>query len=138
MKVPQKIKHRLTMKAVKMLIAQSCLILCDPMDSSPSGSSVHGIFQARMLEWAAISFCRGCSGSPALQEDSLPSEPPRTPKTDHMIQQFHFWVYIQKIIYIYTYTHTHTHTHIYTHTHTHIYQISSVQSLSRVRLFTTP
>ena len=35
---------------------QSCLTLCDPMDSSPPGSSVHGILQARILEWVAISF----------------------------------------------------------------------------------
>ena len=34
-------------------VAQSCLTLCDPMDCSPPGSSVHGIFQARILEWAA-------------------------------------------------------------------------------------
>ena len=37
------------------LVAQSCQILCDPMDCSPSGSSVHGIFQTRILEWTAIS-----------------------------------------------------------------------------------
>ena len=35
---------------------QSCPILCDPMDRSPPGSSVHGIFQARTLEWGAIAF----------------------------------------------------------------------------------
>ena len=35
-------------------VAQSCLTLSDPMDCSPSGSSVHGIFQARVLEWGAI------------------------------------------------------------------------------------
>ena len=35
---------------------QSCLTLCNPMDCSPPGSSVHGIFQARVLEWAAIAF----------------------------------------------------------------------------------
>ena len=35
---------------------QSCLTLCDPIDSSPPGSSVHGILQARILEWVAISF----------------------------------------------------------------------------------
>ena len=35
--------------------------LCDPMDCSLSGSSVHGIFQARVLEWIAISFSRGSS-----------------------------------------------------------------------------
>ena len=35
---------------------QSCLTLCDPIDSSPSGSSVPGILQARILEWVAIAF----------------------------------------------------------------------------------
>ena len=40
-------------------VAQSCLTLCDPMDYSLPGSSVHGIFQARVLEWVAISFSRG-------------------------------------------------------------------------------
>ena len=38
-----------------------CMTLCDPMDCSLSGSSVHGIFQARVLEWVAIAFSRGSS-----------------------------------------------------------------------------
>ena len=38
--------------------AQSCLTLCVPMDCSPPGSSVHGTFQARILEWVAISYSR--------------------------------------------------------------------------------
>ena len=38
---------------------QSCLTLCDPIDSSPPGSSVLGILQSRILEWVAISFSRG-------------------------------------------------------------------------------
>ena len=42
-------------------VAQSCLTLCDPMDFSPPGSSNHGILQARVLEWVAISFSRGSS-----------------------------------------------------------------------------
>ena len=42
-------------------VTQSCPTLCDPMDCSLSGSSVHGIFQARVLEWIAISFSRGSS-----------------------------------------------------------------------------
>ena len=42
-------------------VAQSCPTLCDSMDCSLSGSSVHGIFQARVLEWIAISFSRGSS-----------------------------------------------------------------------------
>ena len=41
--------------------AQSYLTLCDLMDCSPPGSSVHGIFQAQILEWVAISYSRGCS-----------------------------------------------------------------------------
>ena len=44
-------------------VAQSCLTLCDPMDCGLPGSSVHGIFQARVLEWVAISFSRGSSWS---------------------------------------------------------------------------
>ena len=93
--------------------AQSCLTLCDPVDCNLPVSSVHGILQARILEWVAMSFSTvrsGCSlivarlpvffsllsvlnspgvccqsllpnsgiksGSPPLQADSLPSEPP--------------------------------------------------------------
>ena len=40
---------------------KSCPTLCDPVDCRPSGSSVHGISQARILEWVAISFSRGSS-----------------------------------------------------------------------------
>ena len=46
---------------VKVLVAQSCLTLCDPTDCSSPGSSVHGILQARILEWVAILFARGSS-----------------------------------------------------------------------------
>ena len=42
-------------------VAQSCLTLCDPMDCSLPGSSLHGILQVRVLEWVAISFSRGSS-----------------------------------------------------------------------------
>ena len=48
-------------KLRKSEVAQSCLTLCDPMDCSLPGSSVHGIFQARVLEWIAISFSSGSS-----------------------------------------------------------------------------
>ena len=44
---------------MKVLITQSCLTLCDPMNYSPPGSSVHGILQTRILEWVAILFSRG-------------------------------------------------------------------------------
>ena len=43
------------------LHAKSCLTLCDPVDCSPPGSSVRGIFQARVLEWVALPFCSGSS-----------------------------------------------------------------------------
>ena len=46
---------------VSGLVAKSCPTLCDPMDCSLPGSSVHGISQARILEWVAISFCQGSS-----------------------------------------------------------------------------
>ena len=41
-------------------VAQSCPTLSDPMDCSPLGSSVHGIFQAKVLEWGAIAFSEKC------------------------------------------------------------------------------
>ena len=44
---------------VKALVAQSCLTLCNPMDGSPQGSSVHGILQARIPEWIAFPFLQG-------------------------------------------------------------------------------
>ena len=46
---------------VKALVAQLCLTLWDPMDCTVSGSSVHGILQARILQWVAIPFSRGSS-----------------------------------------------------------------------------
>ena len=46
---------------VKVLVTHLCPTLCDPVDYSPPGSSVHGILQARMLEWVAMPFSRGSS-----------------------------------------------------------------------------
>ena len=63
-------------------VTQSCPTLSDPVDCSPPGSSIHGIFQARVLEWGAIAFSRGVLINPGieprsltLQMDSLPAEP---------------------------------------------------------------
>ena len=84
---------------------KSCPTLCDPLDCSPSGSSVHGISQARILEWVAFSFCRGSSqprdqtGVSCIAGRFFTTKPPRKP---------------------------------------HISKVSSVQSLSHVRLFVTP
>ena len=57
-------------------VAQSCLTLCNPMDCHPPGSSIHGIFQARVLEWGAIAFSAPIgfiSSHQALQGICLPS-----------------------------------------------------------------
>ena len=48
-------------RKVKVLVAQSCPTLCDPMDRSPPGSSIYGILQARISAWVAISFSKGSS-----------------------------------------------------------------------------
>ena len=71
---------------VKVLVIQSHTTLCDPMDCSLTGSPVHGIVQARTLENGNIGLSFPSPrdlpdpgiepGSPALQADSLPSEPP--------------------------------------------------------------
>ena len=67
---------------MKVLVAQLCPTLCNPMDCSLPDSSVHGILQARILEQVAIPFSQDLPDpgikpmSPALQEASLSSEPP--------------------------------------------------------------
>ena len=67
-------------------VAQSCPTLCDPVDCSLLGSSVHGIFQARVLEWVAISFSRRSSQPrdwtriSRIAADALLFEPPGKPK----------------------------------------------------------
>ena len=68
---------------VKVKVSQLCPTLCNPMDCSLSGFSVHGILQARILEWVDFPFSRG-SSQPRDQTqvsliDSLPSKPPGQP-----------------------------------------------------------
>ena len=68
-------------RVVKVKVTQSCPTLCDPMDYT-----VHGILQARILEWVAFPFSRGFPHpgmeprSPALRVDSFPAEPPGKPR----------------------------------------------------------
>ena len=63
-------------------VTQSCPTLCDPVDCSPPGSSIHGILQARILEWLPFPSPGDLPNpgieprSPALQADALPSDPP--------------------------------------------------------------
>ena len=66
---------------IVVLVTKLCPTLCDPMDHSPPGFSVHGISQARRLEWVAILFSRGSSNLHLLhwQADSLPLSHPGNP-----------------------------------------------------------
>ena len=80
----QRVPYRINLsRKIKVLVAQSCPTLFDPMDCSLAGSSVHGIFQASILEQVAIPFSRG-SSQPRGQtqvccivNNSLSSEPRR-------------------------------------------------------------
>ena len=79
-----------------ILVVQSCLTLCDRMDCSLPGSSVHGIL--RQEYWSGLPFPSPGDlpnpgiepRSPGLQADSLSSESPGKPKNYQMTQQFHF------------------------------------------------
>ena len=68
-----------------MFVTQSHLTICDLMDCSLPGTSVHGILQVRIMEWVAIPFSKDPPeqgikpGSPSLQTDSLPPELPGKP-----------------------------------------------------------
>ena len=80
--------------------AQSCPTLCDPLDSSPPGSSVHGTLQARILEngkeWLPFLSPGDLPNSgmeprsSTLQVDSLPAEPPRKPTRQHKLENKEF------------------------------------------------
>ena len=63
----QELEAEYTYLEAKLL--QSCLILCDPMDYKPPDFSVHGIFQARILEWVAISFSSLSGGTQLNPQD---------------------------------------------------------------------
>ena len=87
-------------ECVRAKSLQLCPTLCNPMDCSPPGSSVHGILQARTLEWVAMPSYRGSSQpesltSPALAGSSLPLVPPGKPY-DHIV--FHVgWIKVDLI-----------------------------------------
>ena len=73
---------------VCVLVIQSCPTLCNPTDCSPPGFSVHGILQARILEWVATPSSRG-SPDPGVKRSSasqvtvsLPTKPPGKPDGD--------------------------------------------------------
>ena len=86
-------------------LLQLCQILCNPVDSSPPGSSVHGILQGRILEWIAMPSSRGsswprdqtCICLLHWQVDSLPPAPPGNPIINYFHQRnqlrFSFWLW---------------------------------------------
>ena len=86
---------RLEVQWVKVLVTKLCPTLLTPMDCSLPGSSVHGIFQARILEWVAISFSRGSSWPTDWTQVSCIAgrfftiwatrEAPRSPRSDSLL-----------------------------------------------------
>ena len=92
-------------------VTQSCLTLCNTMDCSPPGSSVHGISQARIWEWIANSFSRGSS----LTRDWT------CISCAFCIAGWFFthWA-TEKSIYASIHTHTHTHTYVYIYMYTYL------------------
>ena len=80
-------------------ILSRVLLFCDPVDCSPPGSSVHGILQARTLEWVAISFSRGSSWprdqTPiSWQASSLPLGHLGNPRIDYQQESAYFSAYV--------------------------------------------
>ena len=89
------------------LVIKSCLTLCDPMNYSPPGFSIHGISQARTLEWVAVPFFRE-------------SYQPRDQTWISCIgrQILYHWA-TGKSTHMYTYTQSYIHKHTCAHTHVH-------------------
>ena len=81
-------------------VAQSCPTLCDPMDCSPPGSSVHGTFQARVLEWVSIGFSiREFAAAKSLQScltlcNPIDGSPPGSPVPGILQARTREWVAI--------------------------------------------
>jgi len=100
-------------------VAQSCLTLCDPMDRSLPGSSSHGIFQARVLEWVAIAFSGTHTHTSYLSVSHTHTH------TKSVIQETLSHTHIHTLFISHPVTYTHTHTH--THTHPYLLVIQETQ-----------
>ena len=110
---------------------QSCPTLCDPMDCSPPGFSIHGILQARTLEWVAISFSNARKWKVKVKSFSRVRllATPRTaayqapPSMGFSGQQYWSGVPLPSPIYVYThiYTYVYVYIHICIHTYMSIY-----------------
>ena len=90
-------------------VTQSCPTLCDPVDCTLPGSSVHGILQARILEWVAISFSRGSSRPRDRTQIShiagrcfnLWAKAKEVPKSQILMQYFYLFSFIKIFICVY-------------------------------------
>ena len=89
-----------------MSVTQSGLTLCDPMNCGLLSSSVHGLLQARTLDWVAIPFPRDLydpgtePGPPASQADSLPSEPPGRPSSMYASYLLSVWLSLTNLSHV--------------------------------------
>ena len=134
--------------STKVLVTQPCPTVCDWMDCSLPGSSVHGILQARPVKWVAIPFSRGFSQprdwTPHLlqllywQVDSLQSEPP------YIYIHTHIYIYKISCIYILCTLHieNYMYINIYTNINMHLKSIvlgknTYIQSLWRYNIYTS-
>ena len=97
---------------------QLCPTLCDTIDSIPLGSSVHGIFQAIILEWFTIFYSRGSSlprnwtRAPALTSGFFTRKP---------LGSLYIYIYIYIYMYIYTYIYTYINIYMYIYIHLYMY-----------------
>ena len=95
---------------------QSCPAFCNLMDPSPPGSSVHGILQARILEWVALPSFRGSSWPRDWTHISCDSCIAGMLIIAEQLQKpmsIYLSICVSMYVFIHTYTHTHTHTHIW-------------------------
>ena len=110
------VRARAHARTMLCLVTKSCPTLCNPMDCSLPGPSVHGILQVRVLERVVMTSSKGFldpgikPASPALQADSLP-----------LSHQGNIHIYMYVYIYIYIYIHMYIHIYICIHIYTYIH-----------------
>ena len=131
---------------VKVLVSQFCPTLCNPMDCSPPGSSVHGILQARVLEWVGMpsSSCQGCFLFKNITRSNCQIVPnvkfhPPNPEPLLLTCVLHqYWLVPACFLVFnpitYTHVHAHKHTNKFTDTHTHTLQFHLPSLVSALAL----
>ena len=113
---------------------QSCPTLCSPIDSSPPGSPISGILQARTLEWVSISFSNACKWKVKVKSLSCvrllvtpwTATYQAPPSMGFSRQEYWSGVPLPSPSYVYKYIYIYIYIYIYTHTHTHTYMCISI------------